>query len=115
MCALRADLADWLKTLWTDPSSPCAFSRPYVLYKEAKKRNLPVTLKQVKTFLKSQKTFTTHVPVRIRFPRASLIAYSIDFSWQADTAYMDIFWRRNSGFRFLLGVTFWPVHFLVLT
>ncbi len=103
MSPLHADVERGLANLWSDPASPCAFSRPYSLYREAKKRGFSVTLKQVENFLKSQDTFTTHKPVRIQFPRASLIAYSIDYSWQADTAYMTKFWRRNSGYRFLLG------------
>ncbi len=92
-----------LKSLWLQPKSPASFSSPYRLYKEAKKQKINVTVKEVKKFLQSLKTYTVHRFVKIRFPRASLIAYSIDYSWQVDVAYMTKFWRRNSGYRFLLS------------
>ncbi len=93
MGSLRVDVKEILKPLWLEPNSPASFSGASTLYKEARKRKVKVTLKQVQDFLRSQKTYTIHHAAKIRFPKASLIAYSLDYSWQADTAYMVKFWR----------------------
>ncbi len=66
MCALRgANVKDQLNDLWVNPASPSSFSSPYSLYREARKRGLHVTLKEVRQYLRSQKTFTIYSPVRV--------------------------------------------------
>ena len=94
-----------LKDIFTDSTkSTAAFSGALNVYKEAKKRNLKVTLKNVKKFLRGQEAYTRHFPVRNRFPRRKTIATAIDSDWQADLADMQKLKTKNKGFAYLVTI-----------
>ena len=91
-----------LEDIFYDLSHPYSFSSPQILYKAAKKHLPDVTLKQVKDWLASQKTYVAHKQSRHRFPRRKVITSGIDYQWEADLAVLDSISRYNSGFKYLL-------------
>ena len=61
-----------------------------------------MTLRQVKTWLRSKDTYTLHEPVRYNFPRNRVIVTGIDDQWQADLVDISYLARFNKGYKFLL-------------
>ena len=80
-------LNERLGDVYSSISEPASFGSIRALYEEAKKRNLKVTLNDVKKFLHAQPTYTRHFLPRKRFKHAKIIAYSVDDVWQADIMY----------------------------
>ena len=75
--AANKDSLDILSDYYFNTKSPLAFTSPLALYREAKKRYPSLTLRQVKTWLKSKDTYTLHKPVRYNFPRNRVIVTGI--------------------------------------
>ena len=73
-----------LGLLYKDPHSPASFSHPLRLYREAKKKGIKVTLRDVKKFMETQSTYTLHRGRHFRFPRSAIVATSIDYCWQVN-------------------------------
>ena len=80
----KKDSLDFLSDCYFDTKIPAAFTSPLALYREAKKRYLSLTFRQVKTWLQSKDTYTLHKQVRYNFPRNRVIVTGIDDKRQAD-------------------------------
>jgi len=76
-----------LTRLYLSPSDPGSFSSPLRLYKEAKKRGLDVTSKDVREFLKGRASYNQHLMTPSRHVRGRLIASCVDDSWMSDIMY----------------------------
>ena len=63
-----------------------------------------ITRDNVKTWLKSQDTFTLHHPVRRNFPRRTLYVSMMDEMWECDLIVMEDWSKYNDGYRYMLVV-----------
>lgn len=91
-----------LHQLYYDPST--GFGGIQELYKTAKRRLKSITLEDVQRWLRSQRTYTLHKPIRRKFKRRQTVVAGIDHQWQADLADLQSVASYNSPFRYLLCV-----------
>jgi hypothetical protein len=71
-----------LSKLYYDPENISSFSSAQKLFEAARIKDETITLEDVKEWLKSSETYTTHFPARKTFPRRQIIAYAKDQFWQ---------------------------------
>lgn len=88
-----------LKKVYYDPKHPAAFGGALGLHKAT-----GVALDQVKTWLKQQRAYTLHKPLKKKFSRSPTVVAGIDHQWQADLSDMSALAQQNEGYRFLLCV-----------
>ena len=93
-----------LDKFFYDFNSPAAFTGLSAVYREAKKRNPKLKLKDVKEYMHTQDTYTLHKPVRCRFPRNKVVAVGMDTDWQADLCDLKNIQKFNDGACYLLTV-----------
>src|SRR5258708_16525948 len=93
-----------LRSIYYDPKHPASFSSDVKLYRDAKKIDNTVTLKNVKDWLSGEFVYTLHKPVRKRFIRNPIVVENIDKQWEADLVDMQEFSRQNSRNRYILTV-----------
>ena len=93
-----------LKNVYYDPKNPNSFSSANKLYKEAKKINPSITLKDVKNWLSSQFTYTLHKQVVRKFKRNPIIVEVIDQQWEADLVDMQEFAKQNNDYKYIVTV-----------
>src|SRR6266852_1195641 len=93
-----------LSSIYNDQKNPASFSSDIKLYKEAKKIDNRITLKNVKDWLSGEFTYTLHRPIRKKFIRNLIVAENIDKQWEADLVDMQEFARQNSNNRYILTV-----------
>ena len=94
-----------LKTIrdaYYDFDSPSCFAGAQAVYKESRKRNKKVKLKDVRDFLSTQEAYTRHKPVVRRFKRNKMVSAGIDVDWQTDLADLRSLKKQNSGFAYIL-------------
>lgn len=92
--------------LYYDPESPAGYAGEQALFREAKKvsKKKKIKLKEVRNWLKKQKTYTLHKPIRRKFSRRQTIVAGIDHQWQADLADLSHLSKYNNKYRYLLCV-----------
>lgn len=95
---------DLLSQLFYDTTHPAGYSGVQRLYNAARKIHNTITLKQVKAWLKSQRTYTLHKPIRRKFRRRKTIVAGIDQQWQVDLADLQSLQSHNDQFRYLMCV-----------
>ena len=93
-----------MKKIYYDSISSVAYSGVKHLYDTVKQTFPDVKLKHIKEWLRGQKTYTLHKPIRRRFTRRKTIVGGIDQQWQADLADMQHFSKQNDNQRYLLCV-----------
>lgn len=94
-----------LKSIYYNPSNKGSFSSVRKLYREAKTRpRFDGTLKDVKTWLAKQSTYTRHRQAFVNFKRRRFFTAGIDYAWQLDVADLRSLSRHNNGIKFLLCV-----------
>ena len=93
-----------LKRIYYDVHHPAGFSGAQPLYQAARKTLPSLTLKQVKTWLQKQTTYTLHKPIRRKFQRRKTVVGGIDHQWQADLADVQSLKKDNDQYRYLLCV-----------
>ena len=54
--------------------------------------------KKLKVWLSRQEPYTSHHPVRRRFQRPRVIAFSLNYQWDSDTANMSSYREHNDGY-----------------
>jgi hypothetical protein len=72
-----------LSELYFDTKHPTAYGGAYKLYTAAKRIDDSIKLEDVKTWLSANETYSLHFPPRANFKRRPVIAYGIDWLWQA--------------------------------
>ncbi len=93
-----------LDQIYTNPSSPASFQGIDSVYGEAKLRGLNVTRRRVRQYLQSQRSYTRHGTIRVRFPRNPIWSYSVNDCWFADLHDMTRLNWQNRRKKFLLIV-----------
>lgn len=93
-----------LSDLYYKPSSPVSFSAPEKLYDAAKKKNLFVTLKDVRHWLSRQLAYTSFRNKRDKIKRRKVVVRGLRHQYQADLMDMSALKSKNDGFKFLLTV-----------
>lgn len=92
-----------LAKVYYDEAHPASFGGAEKLFK-AVKHISGSSLKEVKSWLSSQLTYTLHKPVRKRFKRNPTIVNGIDDQWQADLVDVKEFARENKGYKYLITI-----------
>ena len=101
------EIENKLKALYYDPRSPVAFGGVDKIYRYLKKNEMKnltdhedLTRKKLKIWLSKQDTYTSHHPVRRRFRRPKVIAFSKNYQWDSDTANMVKYKSENDGYSY---------------
>ena len=99
------ELNTWklLDCIYTDVKNPASFSSPWKLYKATKKEDSSITLTQVEHFLESQKSYTLHRHLNLRFRQQKVLAHGVCYQFQADLINYAPLKRENGGMTFLLS------------
>ena len=93
-----------LASIYYDPSNRGGYAGVQPLYREVKRRKYPISLKEVKKWLKSQDTYTLHKSIKRKFPRNKTRVTDMDEQWQLDLADVSNLKTHNEGYTFLLCV-----------
>ena len=93
-----------INDVYTNPDSVACFSGINQVYKEARKKNKKICMKDVENYLAKQDAYTLHRPVRRKFKRNVTKTTGIDVDWQADLADMQKLKKENGGNTFILVV-----------
>ena len=93
-----------LSDIYYSPSHPAGYAGAKKLWTHAKQRLKSIKLKHVKDWLKTQKTYTLHKPIRRRFQRRKTIVAGVDQQWQADLADLQALSHQNDQHRYLLCI-----------
>lgn len=93
-----------LSELYYNLSHPAGYAGAKKLWTHAKQRLKSIQQTQVKDWLKQQKTYTLHKPIRRRFQRRKTIVAGVDQQWQADLADLQSFNSHNDHYRYLLCI-----------
>lgn len=97
------DLQDLLQRIYYTPKHPASFSSLDSLYRAAKKEShIPVSRRDVKTWLEKQLTYTLHKPIRRRFPRNRVLVSGVDWQWESDLVDLSKLSRYNKGYKWLV-------------
>lgn len=91
-----------LRKIYYDASSPGGLGGVEKLYREAKRINNHVTLKDVKSFLKSSRVYTLHKLQKKKFPRRKIISAGPRIILSCDLADLGHLMKANNGTRYLL-------------
>ena len=83
---------------------PAGYGGVQELYKSARRHTKSITIDQVRNWLRGQKTYSLHKPIKRKFPRRKTVVGGIDHQWQADLADMQTLSMSNSKYRYLLCV-----------
>lgn len=84
--------------------NPAGYGGVQELYKAARQHMKSITVDQVRNWLRGQRTYTLHKPIRRKFSRRKTVVGGIDHQWQADLADMQSLSMDNSHYRYLLCV-----------
>ncbi len=66
-----------------DVREPGSYGDVQTLYRLMRKKNVEITLKQMRKWLAEQDSYGLHKPIR-RFQRRRIYARTIDYLWQTD-------------------------------
>ena len=91
-----------LKSIYYNPKKAGALGGIEALYRAAGKKDPTISRAHVIRYLRQQRTYTLHKPIRRRFKRNRTIVGAIDKQWQVDLADMTRLGRANGGNRYLL-------------
>ena len=80
---------DYLNGIYYNPRSPVAFSGFQRIYKFLKDEGKEIKPKKLKVWLSKQEAYTSHFPVRRKFQRPRVLAFSKNYQWDTDTANMN--------------------------
>ena len=72
------------------------------LYHAAKKKNKKITRKQIREWLKAQRVYSLHRPVRKRFRRNRVVVGSIDSVWELDLIDLQSLKKYNRNYRYVV-------------
>ena len=93
-----------LQEIYEDVSSPGGFSGLEPLYREAKRRGLPVTRDAVRQWLAANVTYTLHKPAARKIKRNKVQVFYIDQTWQMDLVDIQKLAKFNQGAKYILTV-----------
>jgi hypothetical protein len=88
-----------LESVYFDPGNPAGYGGVQKLAKQSR-----LSPQEIKKWLKSQRTYTTHKPARKRYPTRRYVTRGLDSQWQADLVEMRPYADENQGNHYLLTV-----------
>ncbi len=91
-----------LDELYRDMTNPAALGGVQALYREGKKRDKNLTLRDVRAFLQGNRTYTLHKPTLKRFPRRKILAPKPSVILTCDLADFTKLHRHNGGVRYIM-------------
>lgn len=91
-----------LKDIYHDASNPAGLGGVRQLYREARKRNKNITLRDVKEFLQQSRTYTLHKSTRKRFPRRKILAPKPRVIMTCDLGDFSALQKHNKGVKYIL-------------
>ena len=94
--------ATTLKDIYHDVSNPAGLGGIRQLYREGRKRNKKITLRDVKDFLQQSRTYTLHKPTRKRFPRRKILAPKPRVIMTCDLGDFSALQKHNKGVKYIL-------------
>ena len=93
----------YLRRLYTDPALPSSLGGVNALYRQVKRdKTYALTRKDVAAWLRGNRAYTLHKPVRKKYARRMTLTRSPDSQWQSDLIDLSIFAAENNGMRYLL-------------
>ena len=95
---------DWLPEIYYNAGVEGSFSSANKLYAEMKRRNLKISLGQIKKWLAEQETFTKHKRIVRKFRRNRILLRGMWDLFQMDLTDMQKFSARNDRVKYLLGI-----------
>ena len=93
-----------LQDLYQNLSNPASYGGVKSLYREAVQNGIDVSIRDVKSFLESNPTYTIFRPTKKRFKRSKIFTIGIDDTWMADLFFVDRSKYANSFFIGFLAV-----------
>ena len=97
-------LDDALQELYYNIDNSSAFSGVENLYKAVKSKGLPYSKKQIKEWLRWQKTYTLHFPLKKKWKRAKIISYGPMWMVEADLGVITDLKFLASNYQYILLV-----------
>lgn len=91
-----------LNSIYRDYSNPGGLGSINALYREARKRNKNITLRDVKSFMENNRTYTLHKVSKKKFPRRKILAPKPLVILSCDLADFSHLQRYNKGFRYIM-------------
>lgn len=91
-----------LRDIYYNLNSPASYAGINKILLEAKKKNRNISIKDVKTFLSKERTYTLFKPRRIRFKRLRTIPTGLNTDWQCDLCIFDSIKSENDNNAYLL-------------
>ena len=92
-----------LQRVYNDPSSPAYLAGQQAVFREARKLNPAVRLRDVVDFLTTQEHYTLHKPIRHKYARNRVVAAGIDSDWQLDLIDLRNLPHANRKHKFILA------------
>ena len=74
------------------------------LYRELKKKNKDIRLKDVQNFISTQDEYSLHKPLKKNFVRNKVLVFDIDDTWQIDLIDMSKFQKENEKVNYILTI-----------
>lgn len=89
-----------LEKIYFDPANTAGFSSAEKLYKEAKADNVRISMKDVRTFLKSVEAYTMHKRTKRKFQRQSYLVNGPGVILGADTGFLVDLANSNDNYKY---------------
>lgn len=97
------NIDDYLTSIYYDPKKAGSFSGPKALFKAVRADGKRVlSMKKIKTWLKSQDVYTMHRRTVRKFKRNRVYVEKMDDQWDADLMDMTAYTHENRGVRYVL-------------
>lgn len=92
-----------LRDIYYNPNDSGSYGGVERLFKRANETEVnAISRDEVTNFLKNQRSYSLHKPIRKNFKRNKTLVSGIDVQWQADLADMQGLSRQNEGNKYLL-------------
>lgn len=93
-----------LRSIYEDVSSPAGLGGVEPLYREARRRGLPVDRNAIRQWLAANVTYTLHKPAARKIKRNKVQVFYIDQTWQMDLVDVQSLAKHNQGSKYILTV-----------
>ena len=99
-------LEEYLNKVYYDPNHRASYSSASKLYRVAKEevKEFQPTLTKIVKWLQSQEPHSLHKAVQHKFKHLRVLSPRIDYQWDADTAHMSAYSKKNRGYAYFLLV-----------
>ena len=88
--------------IYFNVKNPACYGSALSVYREARKSLPEIKLKEVKKWLRSQRTWSLHKPIIKKFPRRRIIVSGATEQYQCDLCDMSALAAENQGYKYLL-------------